>query len=241
MPERGPIQLHKQTLAEAAVEALREAMLNGQLQPGEWLRQEALAEEMGISQMTVRDALNQLVGEGMAIRVPYKGVRVVSLTPEDIENICTIRGLLEALAIELAAENITPNELNRMRKLLPDTVPSAEVSVERARDANRKFHEIAIRASRRTFLIRLLKQLWDWLDPYMPYGGTSRMTERARQGMLEDSERDLERHVRLLEALEARDGQRAGRVVEQYMKEVWEGAKLYWRYTGMFPEYFGED
>jgi DNA-binding GntR family transcriptional regulator len=241
MPGRAPIRLDKQTLSGSAAEALREAILDGHLKPGEWLRQEALAEEMGISQITVRDALNHLVGEGMAVRVPYKGVRVVSLSPEDIENICTIRGLLEGLAIELAAEHITPSELDQMRKLLPETTPGAEVSVERARDANREFHEIAIRACRRPFLIRLLKQLWDWLDPYVPYGGTSKMTERARQGMLDDSERDLERHVRLLEALEERDVQRARCVVGQYMQEVWEGAKLYWRYTGMFPEYFDED
>ena len=114
MPDRRPIQFHKQTLAGVAAEALREAILDGRLKPGEWLRQEALAEEMGVSQITVRDALNQLVGEGMAVRVPYKGVRVVSLDVGDIENICVMRGLLEGLAAELAAENITPEELDQM-------------------------------------------------------------------------------------------------------------------------------
>jgi len=59
MPDRRPIQFHKQTLAEVAAEALREAILDGRLKPGEWLRQEALAEEMGVSQITVRDALNR--------------------------------------------------------------------------------------------------------------------------------------------------------------------------------------
>jgi DNA-binding GntR family transcriptional regulator len=180
MPDRKPIQLHKQTLAEVAAEALRQAIINGRLKPGEWLRQEALAEEMGISQMTVRDALNQLVGEGLAVRVPYKGVRVVSLDIGDIENICAMRGLLEGLAAELSAENITGEELEQMRKLLPETTISAErESAERARDANREFHEIAIRACRRPFLIRLLKQLWDWLDPYMLYGGAFEITEKA--------------------------------------------------------------
>ena len=51
MPDRKPIQLHKRTLAEATVEALREAILDGRLKPGEWLRQEALAEEMDVSQI----------------------------------------------------------------------------------------------------------------------------------------------------------------------------------------------
>jgi DNA-binding GntR family transcriptional regulator len=238
VPDRITTQLHKQTLAEGTIEALRDAIFNNQLKPGDWLRQEALAEELGISQITVRDALNQLVGEGMAIRVPYKGVRVVSLNPKDIENLCTVRGLLEGLAMRLAAENITASELGQMRELLPETTPSAGVSVERTRDANRKFHEIAIRASCRPFLVRLLKQIWDWLDPYVPYGVTSKLTEDAQQHMLAVSQRDLERHAQLLEGLEARDAQQAQDVVDQYMKEVWEGAKRYWQYTGMFPEYF---
>ncbi|HID62427.1 MAG TPA: GntR family transcriptional regulator [Anaerolineae bacterium] len=228
MPGRKAIWLNKQTLSESAAEALRKAILNGQLKPGEWLRQEALAEEMGISQMTVRDALNQLVGEGLAVRIPYKGVRVVSLDVEDVENICAMRGLLEGLAAKLAAENITPEELEQMRKLLPETTISAErESVERARDANREFHEIAIRACRRPFLIRLLKQLWDWLGPYMLYGVAFQVTEEAREEMLKYSERDLERHVQLLEALEARDGEQARSVVEKYMQEVWESTKLF--------------
>jgi DNA-binding GntR family transcriptional regulator len=183
---------------------------------------------MGISQITVRDALNQLVGEGMAVRVPYKGVRVVSLDVEDIENICAMRGLLEGLAAELAAESITPEELDQLRRLLPEATISAEIeSAERARDANREFHEIAIRACRRSFLIRLLKQLWDWLDPYMLYGGAFRITEEAWEELLKYSERDLERHSQLLEALEARDGEQARRVVEKYVQEVWESTKLF--------------
>ncbi len=226
MSDRKPIWLRKQTLSESAVEALRQAILDGQLKPGEWLRQEALAEEMGISQMTVRDALNQLVGEGMAVRVPYKGVRVVSLSLEDIENICAMRGLLEGLATELAAESITPKELEQMRKLLPETMPTPEKgSVERVREANRQFHEIVIHACRRPFLIRVLKQLWDWLDPHMLYGGTFQITEEVREEMLKHSERDLDRHRQLVEALEAGDGKRARRIVETYVREGWESAE----------------
>jgi DNA-binding GntR family transcriptional regulator len=183
---------------------------------------------MGISQITVRDALNQLVGEGMAVRVPYKGVRVVSLDVGDIENICAMRGLLEGLAAELAAESITPEELDQMRKLLPETTISAEIeSAGRARDTNREFHEIAIRACHRPFLIRLLRQIWDWLDPYMLYGGAFQITEEAWEEMLKYSERDLGRHSQLLEALETRDGKRARRIVEKYMQEVWESTKLF--------------
>lgn len=227
MNTRKPIRLDdKRTLSDTATEALRQAILSRQVKPGEWLRQEALAEEMDISQMTVRDALNRLEGEGMVVRVPYKGVRVVSLDSDDIENLCTIRGLLEGLAAELAAERITPQELARMHELLPESTVSPDgVSLERAREANREFHEIAIRASGRPFLIRLLKQVWDWLDPYMSYGAAFQATEEARQHTLKCSDRDLMRHRQLVEALEAGDGKAARRVVSQYAREVWEGAE----------------
>ncbi|MGD2206132.1 MAG: GntR family transcriptional regulator [Anaerolineae bacterium] len=234
MSDRKPIRLPKQTLAESAAEALRQAILNRRLQPGEWLRQEALAEEMGISQMTVRDALNQLVGEGMVVRIPYKGVRVVSLDAEDIENICTMRGLLEGLAAELAAERITSEELDGLRQLLPETTISPErESVERARQANREFHEIAIRACQRPFLIRLLKQLWDWLDPYILYGAAFEITKESWTEMLKYSERDLKRHVQLLEALEVKAGKQARRVVEQYTRETWESTQRFLRQLDM--------
>jgi len=238
VPGRKPIQLRsKQTLSEATAEALREAILDGQLKPGEWLRQEALAEEMGVSQITVRDALNRLVGEGMAIRVPYKGVRVVSLEIGDIENLCIIRGLLEGLAAEMAAEHITSDELDQMRKLLPETIISAKMeTMERARVANREFHEIATHASHRPFLIRLIRQVWDWLDPYMLYGGAVQATDEVWEMMLKHSERDLGRHSQLLEALEARDGKQARRVVEKYTQEVWEGIEPFLRYSSRCSE-----
>jgi DNA-binding FadR family transcriptional regulator len=61
----------------------------------------------------------------------------------------------------------------------------------------------------------------------MLYGGACQITEEAREEMLKHSERDLKRHAQLLEALEARDGRQAHRVVETYVQEVWEGTELF--------------
>ncbi|HIC89860.1 MAG TPA: GntR family transcriptional regulator [Anaerolineae bacterium] len=223
MSTREPIRIEHapQRLSDAVFEALRKAVLDGKLAPGERLRQESLAQEMGVSQITVRDALNRLVGEGLAVRVPYKGVRVIALTFNDLEDIYAIRGLLEGLAAELAADRITPEELARMRELLPATIVDADPeSVPRAREANREFHEIVIRASGRRFLIRILRQIWDWIDPMMLYGRTLE-TEQGAAIRTKWGERDRLQHTRLLEALEARDGQRARQVVAEYVEEAW--------------------
>lgn len=223
MQTREPIRIERepQGLSGAVFEALRKAIRDGRLAPGERLRQEALAKELGVSQITVREALNRLVGEGLCIRIPYKGVRVIAPSKEDLEDIYAIRGLLEGLAAELAANHIGPEELDRMRELLPDTVVGDEVeSVAHAREANREFHEIVIHSSGRRFLIQILRQIWDWIDPLMVYertletGGGSEI--RSKWG-----ERDWLQHTRLLEALEAGDGPRARQVVVEYVDEAW--------------------
>jgi DNA-binding GntR family transcriptional regulator len=223
MQTREPIRIeHRpQQLSDAVFETLRKAILDGRLVPGEWLRQESLAQEMSVSQITVRDALNRLVGEGLAIRVPYKGVHVIALSADDLQDIWAMRRLLEGLAAELAAERITSEELAQMRELLPATIVDADPeSVDRAREANREFHETAIRASGRRFLIRILRQIWDWMDPMMLYGRTLGM-EQGAEIRTKWGEMDRLQHTRLLEALEARDGPRARQVVAEYVEEAW--------------------
>jgi DNA-binding GntR family transcriptional regulator len=223
MSTREPIRIEheRQRLSDASFEALHKAILSGKLMPGEWLRQEALAKELGVSQITVREALNRLVSEGLCINVPYKGVRVVALSLDDLEDIYTIRSLLEGLAAELAASRITPEELAQMQELLPATIVNVDPeSVDRARVANRNFHEIAIRASRRHFLIQILRQIWGWIDPLMIYARTLETDEgaeiRERWG-----ERDRYQHTRFLEALKAGNGPRARQVVADYVDEAW--------------------
>jgi DNA-binding GntR family transcriptional regulator len=223
MPTRDPIQIEREParLSDAVFEALRKAIIEGKLAPGERLRQEALAKELGVSQITVREALNRLVGEGLCIHIPYKGVRVIAPSLEDWEDIYAIRGLLEGLAAELAASRITPEELTQMQELLPATIVDADPeSVGRAREANREFHEIAIKASDRRFLIQILRQIWDWFDPLILYARTLE-TEQGTEIRQRLGEADRHQHTRLLEALEARDGPRARQVVAEYVDEAW--------------------
>jgi DNA-binding GntR family transcriptional regulator len=234
MQPRKPIRIeHRpQQLSDAVFEALRKGILDGKLAPGEWLRQESLAQELGVSQITVRDALNRLVGKGLAIRVPYKGVRVIALSADDLEDIWAMRGLLEGLAAELAAECITSEELAKARELLPLSIVNADPeSVERAREANREFHEIVIQASGRRFLVRILRQIWDWIDPMMLYGRTLGMDQGA-EIRTKWGGRDRLQHTRLLEALEARDGPRARQVVAEYVEEAWNNLASLIRLSG---------
>jgi DNA-binding GntR family transcriptional regulator len=223
MPERRPIRLDhdRASISNGVYQALREAILDGQLKSGEWLRQQNLAEELGVSQTTVRDAFNQLIGEGLAVRVPYRGVRVVMLTASDLEDIYAIRAVLEGMAARVAAKRITEEELQEMQALLPHTYVSEDLaSVPIAREANRKFHEVFIKASRRGFLIRTLHQLWDWIDPLMLYSRTS-ATEMGKETRIKWGKSDQLTHTRILEALKAGDADLASQLVTEAVEEAW--------------------
>ena len=101
---------HKQ-LRNIVAEQMRAAILNGHYKPGEWLRQERLAQDLGVSQMPVREALKELAAEGLIEHVPYRGARVVVFSIDDILDLYSHRAFLESRAAFIAAEIITPNEL----------------------------------------------------------------------------------------------------------------------------------
>jgi DNA-binding GntR family transcriptional regulator len=192
--------------------------LSGEIPPGEWLRQEPLAERLGVSQATVREALKRLVSEGLAVHVPHKGVKAVTLSIDDLEDIYDIRAYLEGLANRLASARISEADLSKMKKLLPHTVvTSTSRSTDTAREANQEFHWIAIRASGRTYLIRLLAQVWGLMDPYMVYGRFLDVKQSLNE-RLAASELDLSDHARLVKALENKDGDGAQALTEEYVR-----------------------
>jgi DNA-binding GntR family transcriptional regulator len=88
--------LQRRSLKEEIFDVLHDKIIAGQVGPGEWLRQEDIATQLGVSMTPVREALDLLVSVGLAERVPYRGVRVPQLTTEEIAEAYAMRLLLEA-------------------------------------------------------------------------------------------------------------------------------------------------
>ncbi|HKC26490.1 MAG TPA: GntR family transcriptional regulator, partial [Jatrophihabitans sp.] len=105
------------TIGQMVYSVLREAILSGAFAPGEWLRQESLAEAIGVSRIPVRTALLQLESEGMITFHPHRGARVRTLTPTQIDEIYRLRTLLEGYAIERACQDVDPERLARLQGL----------------------------------------------------------------------------------------------------------------------------
>src|SRR5437660_12006142 len=92
----GIVRIQRQTIASMTVEALRGRILRGDYPEGEPLRQDALADELGVSRIPVREALRQLEAEGLVTFSPHRGAVVSSLSLEEIEELFELRADIES-------------------------------------------------------------------------------------------------------------------------------------------------
>lgn len=207
-------QEHKQLLHLVA-DQLRGDILEGRIRPGEWLRQERLAQRHGVSQMPVREALKLLAAEGLVEHVPYRGVRVVEFSPEDIEDLYACRAFIESMACEHAAANISDGELEELEGLhrRMSTLSGSETVAE-YRELNRRFHQLIFEASRRSYLVRNLAQLWAAF-PSMLW---SNFAQTAAWTPPERVIPDTEEHGTILAALRDRDGAAAAAAMRQHIE-----------------------
>src|SRR6478736_4156969 len=93
------LQLEYSSTVDRAADEIRRAIFAGQLEPGTPLREIALSEAMGVGRSTIREALAVLVSDGVAVRVPNKGVTVKELTAADVSDLCLARVALETAGV----------------------------------------------------------------------------------------------------------------------------------------------
>jgi DNA-binding GntR family transcriptional regulator len=214
-PDTEPLA-HKQ-LAQMVADHLREGILEGRLRPGQWLRQEHLAQQHGVSQMPVREALKRLVSEGLVEHVPYRGVRVVQFEPEDVEDLYVCRAFIEAMAARHAAASIEDDELGELEALHQRmSTCVGDESITEYRELNRRFHSLIFTASRRSYLVRNLAQLWAAFPTMLwsNFAQTARWTPPDRVAP------DTEEHEAILAALRDRDGAAAERAVRRHIEQA---------------------
>lgn len=97
---------------------LKKEICDGNFPPGQWLQEKELAEKLNVSRSPVREALKQLVDEGLAIEYPNKGVFVKEFTVKDIEEIYEVRILLESYAIKNSVKTITTSNIRELMEIL---------------------------------------------------------------------------------------------------------------------------
>ncbi len=133
----------KHSLADDATMQIRQAILEGQLVPGEHLREEILAEMLSVSRGPVREALTRLERETLVVREPIRGVFVCQLHRNDVDEVYSLRLTLEKLAVRLAIANPRDDALRAMQRTVDRMRirAMAGISVHEAARLNTDYHE----------------------------------------------------------------------------------------------------
>ncbi len=207
----------RHTLSDHVYQRLREAIFDGRLIAGQWLRQEALARELGTSQLPVREAIRRLATEGLAVRIPYRGVQVVEYSPEDVIDMFNVRLVLESAAVRFAAESISTEEIDRLERNLEEAAQyTRQDQMQRRRVLNTEFHEIICRASNHRYLTRQIETMWSWFPSTILYEGMRRQASLTVSRL----ERESREHREILKALSSRDTAGAEEATRRHIRNL---------------------
>lgn len=202
---------------EWLVQRIRDLILSGSVKPGEWLRQEKFAQQFGVSQTPVREALKQLSAEGLLEHVPYRGIRVVEFSLTDVADLYECRAFVEGMAARHAAERISDAELAELQSvfaLMQKRLGPRYIA--EYRELNRRFHTIIFDASGRSLLVRTLAQMWAAF-PSMLWSNFATTAPAPLPGR---DKSDVEEHGAILSALEAHDPDAAERATRRHIQHA---------------------
>lgn len=212
-------RVEPRTLKEDVLNLLRQAIINGKLPPGAELNQTEIANELGISRGPVREALGQLEQEGLIDNVPYKGVVVTALTPEFIEEVYSIRGLLERLAVERAIARLTDDDLDRLNEVVEQMRAAAEAQDQQELvQLDLRFHESIVEMADH----KLLLKFWKLLEISV------QRCLHSRHQIYRSLDQVIGDHPVLVSAIADRDAERASRLLHQHIMEAGEQLLEHW-------------
>jgi len=209
------------TFADRAYAALKDVIvsLNVYDQPGEVrLDERQLAGDLGISRTPVREAMAQLEREGFVRSVPRRGVYVVRKTRQEVVELITAWAALESMAARLITQNATDAEIATLRAMFATFENGMlQAKLDEYSDVNIQFHQAIIGLSHNRVLIDLAENLFAHM----------RMIRRKTIGEQDRADRSIRDHMNIIEALEARDTERAEDLVRNHALGLAEHVRRY--------------
>lgn len=202
------------TLAEHVFQALQGAILNGELKPGEKLREPELAARFGTSRGPLRDALRRLEARRLVTNTPHSGARVVSLSGAQLAQLYEVREALEGMTCRLAAQNMTDGEIEELEQLLQ----AHEAEVERRlgkqyfqQEGDLDFHYRIAAGCRNDMLRTALCE-----DHYQ----LMRLYRHKYSSRFGRPVRALAEHRQILQAIRDRDGELAEILMRRHIRKA---------------------
>jgi DNA-binding GntR family transcriptional regulator len=203
----GASRLERSTVAGDVTRVLRQRILAGTYSDENYIRQEVIAGELGVSRIPVREALAQLEAEGLILRVKYKGAIVPKRSSDEITEIYELRLQLEPFLLRLAIPNITTRQIDDLRRIVKKSRKATTIA-EWA-ELNVQFHRSLFEAANRPITLQILDQLLIRADRYLKM-------QNFHSTKLKD-ESDVE-HSNLLELVANKETEKAVEALTRHIR-----------------------
>jgi DNA-binding GntR family transcriptional regulator len=205
------------SLRDDVFQFLHSRIVAGKYARGEWLRQEEISAQLGVSQTPVREALDQLVSAGLAERVPYRGVRVLQLHKDEILDAYVMRLVLEIAAVHLAAQNFNASQIEALYAIVNQTRGMVTLDdISSQRQLNKKFHVSIVTAGGNALLTRMYEWVSNRFPDWMLYESIFRHPEILQSSL----EREFQEHIAIADAIAAHDGDRASKKMIEHIRNL---------------------
>jgi DNA-binding GntR family transcriptional regulator len=201
-------------LYEEVAEALRERIFSGQLQPGDWVDELALAEEFGISRTPLREAIKVLAAEGLITMKLRRGAYVTEVESQELSEIYHLMALLESDAAATVAAKASKAEIAELEKLHAQLEASASLDVSQFFAANEAFHMRLLQLSHNRWRDQIVADLRKVMK-------LSRAQSLTKAGRLQES---LEEHRQIVAALQSRNADAARQAMHAHITHGREAA-----------------
>ncbi|WP_380058198.1 GntR family transcriptional regulator [Falsihalocynthiibacter sp. SS001] len=203
------VDISRTSSASAIVfEALKKAIITGELKDGDSLRQDEIANLFNTSRIPVREAISRLEELGLVTSQRYKGATVAGIAPSEVSEIFDFRAFLEGHVIELAVPQMTKKTLETARGYCEEFVASSDPMTWG--DLNRKFHSTLYQSSGLEYHNTIIDSALDRVDRYL----------RAQLTLSDGMERANEEHIGILEACEKGNAQRASDLTRRHILDA---------------------
>jgi DNA-binding GntR family transcriptional regulator len=197
------------TLWERVYLYLRGEILDGRLEPGSELAEVALAEQLGVSRGPIREAIGRLASEELVTVRPRRGAVVRSLSKEEFLELYQVREALERMAVQLAVQRLTKEQLEQLAALNAAMDGHAQAGdVDAFFEANVAFHALLLEASGNVRLQALYRQLLGQLGRY-------RLRSLSLRGNLQ---RSVSEHAAILNAAKRGNADRASQLMAEHIR-----------------------
>ncbi|WP_242985428.1 GntR family transcriptional regulator [Vallitalea okinawensis] len=196
-------------LRDVVFNALREAILKGDLKPGERLMEKQLAEKMGVSRTPIREAIRKLELEGLVVMVPRKGAQVAEITEKDVRDVLEVRAALEELAVKLACAKISDHEVKQLKEAINEFEEARRKGdLETLVQLDIRFHDIIFKSTANDKLEQIINNLREQMFRYR----LAYLRNESYHDKITDEHKDI------AEALVEKDVERACRTAKQHIQ-----------------------